>query len=119
VNLTLYMDHNVRREITDGLRRRGVDVLTAHEDGADRLSDPELLDRATTLGRVLFSRDEDLIREAIRRQQAGEFFAGVIYAQPTPRLHRPVCQGTGTDHPTRGPQGLRESAATLAALAVA
>jgi predicted nuclease of predicted toxin-antitoxin system len=80
VSLKYYMDHNVRREITDGLRRRGVDVLTAHEDGADRLSDPELLDRATALGRVLFTRDEDLIREAIRRQQAGEFFAGVIYA---------------------------------------
>lgn len=80
MSLKLYMDHNVRREITDGLRRRGIDVLTAFEDGTDRLSDPELLDRATALGRVLFSRDDDLIREATRRQQCGEFFAGVIYA---------------------------------------
>jgi hypothetical protein len=80
MTLKLYLDHNVRREICEGLRRRGVDVLTAFEDGADRLPDPLLLDGATAHGRVLVSRDEDLIREAVRRQLAGEEFAGVIYA---------------------------------------
>jgi predicted nuclease of predicted toxin-antitoxin system len=80
MSLKLYMDHNVRQEIVDGLRRRGVDVVTALEDGADRLPDPQVLDRATAQGRVLFSRDDDLIREAIRRQHSGEDFAGVIYA---------------------------------------
>jgi hypothetical protein len=63
-----------------GLRLRRVDVLTAQEDGTRRFSDPDLLDRATALNRVLFTRDEDLLREAARRQQQGEFFAGVIYA---------------------------------------
>jgi hypothetical protein len=38
------------------------------------------LDRATALGRVLFSHDEDLLREAAERQQRGERFAGIIYA---------------------------------------
>jgi hypothetical protein len=57
-----------------------VDVLTAFEDGAHRLSDSNLLDRATTLQRVLFTSDEDLILEARRRQTAGEGFAGVIFA---------------------------------------
>ena len=80
MSLALYMDHNVRREITGGLRARGVDVLTAFEDGAATLADPELLDRATALRRVLFSRDDDLLREAARRQQSGEGFAGLIYA---------------------------------------
>ena len=28
------MDHRVHAAITEGLRQRGVDVLTAHEDGA-------------------------------------------------------------------------------------
>ena len=74
------MDVHVHQAITTGLRLRGVDVLTAHEDGARRLSDSELLDRATALGRVLFSQDEDLLGEAARRQQGGETFAGVIYA---------------------------------------
>ena len=76
----LYFDHNVNRAITQGLRIRDVDILTAFEDRAHRLSDPELLDRATELERVLFSSDEDLIAEAHRRQRANEHFAGVIFA---------------------------------------
>jgi hypothetical protein len=74
------MDVHVRQAITMGLRLRGVDVLTAQEDGARRLSDALLLDRATALGRVLFSQDEDLLREAAQRQQRDMPFAGVIYA---------------------------------------
>jgi len=74
------MDVHVHQAITAGLRLRGVDVLTAQENGARQLSDSELLDRATALGCVLFSQDEDLLREATRRQQSGENFAGVIYA---------------------------------------
>lgn len=74
------MDVHVRRAITTGLRLRGVDVVTAQEDDAARLADPALLDRATELGRVLFSQDDDLLVEAVRRQRNGEAFAGVIYA---------------------------------------
>ena len=57
-----------------------MEVLTAQADGAAELEDPELLDRALSLGRVLFTQDEDFLREAIRRERAGEEFAGVIYA---------------------------------------
>jgi predicted nuclease of predicted toxin-antitoxin system len=74
------MDVHVRRAVTDGLRLRKVDVLTAQDDEAAELDDPELLDHATELGRVLFSQDDDLLREAKRRQQSGEPFSGVIYA---------------------------------------
>jgi Domain of unknown function (DUF5615) len=74
------MDVHVPRSVTVGLRLRGVDVLTAQEDNAARFSDPELLDRATKLGRVLFSQDDDLLREATRRQCAGESFVGLVYA---------------------------------------
>lgn len=80
MSLKLYMDVHVPRSITVGLRLQGVDVLTAQEDGAARLPDPELLDRATELGRVLFTQDDDLLREATRRQAAGEPFAGIVYA---------------------------------------
>lgn len=74
------MDVHVRRAVTEGLRLRGVDVLTAQEDGAAEFEDPALLDRAAELKRVLFSQDDDLLREANKRQQTGETFAGVIYA---------------------------------------
>jgi ADP-ribosylglycohydrolase len=59
--LQFLMDHHVARAITLGLRLRGVNVLTAYEDGSHEISDPELLDRATDLGRVLFSQDDDLL----------------------------------------------------------
>ena len=74
------MDEHVPRAITEGLRLRGVDVLTAQEDNRRRASDSELLDRATELGRIL--QDSDLLREATRRQRAGEFFTGIIFAHP-------------------------------------
>jgi predicted nuclease of predicted toxin-antitoxin system len=78
--LTLYMDQHVPRAITTGLRLRGVDVLTAYEDGRSDLVDPALLDRANELQRVLFTRDDDLLIEATQRQRAGIPFRGVIYA---------------------------------------
>ena len=78
--LRLYMDHHVRAEITDGLRQRGVDVLTAHEDGAREIDDTTLLDRAASLGRVVFSQDSDFLMEAARRQRIGGPFGGVVYA---------------------------------------
>ncbi|HKV42064.1 MAG TPA: DUF5615 family PIN-like protein [Blastocatellia bacterium] len=80
MSVGLYMDVHVRRVVSNELRVRGVDVLTAQEDGTLMLPDPELLDRATALGRVLFTQDADLLEEAVRRQRAGKSFAGVIYA---------------------------------------
>lgn len=76
----LYTDVHVRLAVVEGLRLRGVDVLRAQEDGAGRLPDPALLDRTTELQRVLFTQDDDLLREAKRRQQSGVVFSGVIYA---------------------------------------
>lgn len=79
--IRLYMNHNVVRAVSQGLRLRGVDILTAFEDGAHELDDPKLLDRAAALERVLFSNDDDLVVEARRRERIGEEFAGVVFAQ--------------------------------------
>lgn len=80
MSTSLYVDVHVRRAVTNGLRLRGVDVLTAQEDGTRELDDSKLLDRATALGRVLFTQDDDLLTEAVRRQREDKAFAGVIYA---------------------------------------
>lgn len=80
MNVKFYMDVHVKRAVTNGLRLRGVDVLTAQDDDTTELEDDLLLDRATELNRVLFSQDDDLLREANKRQQKGASFAGVIYA---------------------------------------
>ena len=56
-----------------------MDVITAHEDGADQLDDDELLKRANELERALFTQDDDLLTEAAKRQREGIPFSGVIY----------------------------------------
>ncbi len=76
----IYMDVHIPRAITNGLRLRGVDVLTAQEDGTITLIDSKLLDRATELGRILYSQDDDLLVEANCRLQENINFSGVIYS---------------------------------------
>jgi predicted nuclease of predicted toxin-antitoxin system len=78
--IALYMNQHVPRAITIGLRLRGVDVITAYEDDASDMDDPELLDRAGELERVFFTQDDDLLAEAAKRQREGTPFRGVIYA---------------------------------------
>lgn len=74
------MDVHVPYGISIGLRLRGVDVLTAQEDDSSELEDAALLDRATSVGRILFTRDDDLIREGAIRQKRGQNFMGIVYA---------------------------------------
>jgi hypothetical protein len=80
VSVPLYMDVQIPSVITIGLRLRGIDVLTAQEDGSRQLPDPQLLDRASSLGRVVFTEDKHFLSEAARRQREGIPFSGVLFA---------------------------------------
>ena len=75
----LYMDVHVPMAITEQLRRRGVDVVTAIEDGAATLEDDELLARASELGRVLFTQDIRFKALAEDWQREGKAFGGLIF----------------------------------------
>ncbi len=79
----LYADAHIPRAVTVALRLAGADVLTAQEDGAITLTDTDLLDRASALGRTLVTFDDDLLVEATRRQREGMSFAGVVFAHPS------------------------------------
>ena len=74
------MDVHVPAAVTRGLLLRNVDVLTSQLHGTTEMEDPDLLDRARALKRVLVSQDEDLLAEAARRQQSAIPFSGVFYA---------------------------------------
>ncbi|MDJ0616143.1 MAG: DUF5615 family PIN-like protein [Calothrix sp. MO_192.B10] len=80
MSINLYMDEQVPRGITLGLRLRGVDVLTVQEDGCSGFSDSQVVERAIALQRVVFTQDDDFLVEANRRQTEGINFTGVIYA---------------------------------------
>lgn len=81
MTVTYYMDVNVHGAVTAGLRLRGVDVLTAQQDGRDTTPDPDVLDRAGALGRVVVTYDSDFLAEATARQQSGRWFVGVLKAE--------------------------------------
>jgi hypothetical protein len=76
------MDQHVRAEITAALRVRGIDVMTAFDDGHDRAQDEAVLQRATELNRVLFSQDADMLMLTTARQRRSIRFGGLVYAHP-------------------------------------
>ena len=88
------MDVHVPQAITEQLRRRGVDVLTAFEDQSATLADSELLERARVLGRVIFTQSsagkgsggcfeqaQDIRFKALAEncQRQGQPFAGLLF----------------------------------------
>jgi hypothetical protein len=79
MGVTLYMDVHVPGPITHQLRQRGVDVLTAQEDGHDAVSDEQVLARATTLGRILFTHDVRFRALAEDWQRQGREFSGLVF----------------------------------------
>ena len=50
------------------------------QTNATRLEVQPLLDRATELDRILFSRDKDLLKIAAERQHSNPSFSGLVYA---------------------------------------
>lgn len=78
----LYMDVHVPQAVIEQLRRRGVDVLTAVEDGLGTAEDVELIRRAFALGRVLFTQDIHFKALAEQMQRDREPFAGLAFAHP-------------------------------------
>ncbi len=79
MSVALYTDVHVPLPIVKGLRQRGVTVLRSQEDGTAEFEDSALLDRATNLGYVVLTQDEDFLVEAALRQASEQFFAGVIF----------------------------------------
>jgi hypothetical protein len=86
------MDVHVPRSISDQLRRRGVDLITASEDGSAELDDGELLERAGSLGRVLFTQDIRFKALAEQWQREGRPFVGLIFGH---QLHGTIGQFVG------------------------
>lgn len=76
----LYIDVNVPAAMSQGLRHRGIDVLTSQEDGTRSWADEALLDRATQLNRILVTQDGDFLEIASHWQSCGRDFAGVVYS---------------------------------------
>ena len=79
--IKLYLDEQIPSAVRDGLRRRGVDVLTTQEASMRGATDEELLTHASSQGRVVLTQDADFLR----LHAGGTRHSGIIYAsQQTP-----------------------------------
>lgn len=86
---SLYLDVHVPAAIAAQLRARGVDLITAQEDGATELEDDALLLRSTALGRLLFTQDIRFKALAENWQRESTNFAGLVFGH---QLHGSIGQ---------------------------
>ena len=87
MGVKLYMDVHVPWPITEQLRSRGVDVLTAQDDSTVTLPDDELLQRSTKLERVMFTQNIRFKAMAQMWQRDGRSFAGLVFGH---QLHATI-----------------------------
>ena len=71
-----YADEHVGNAVVQGLRQRGVDILTVVEAGMLSATDEAQLAFALNASRVIFTQDGDFLRLAA----SGVSHAGIVYA---------------------------------------
>ena len=74
-SIRYYMDQHFPGPVTEGLRRRGIDVRTAQEAGRCGLPDPDQLAFATAEERIMVTFDSDYL--ALHR--SGIAHAGIAW----------------------------------------
>jgi predicted nuclease of predicted toxin-antitoxin system len=79
LDFSLLTDENIAPDVVEGLRARGCDLRTAREERLIGRPDVEVLERATSQGRVVVTHDLGFGRSAII---AGATFLGIVYLRP-------------------------------------
>ena len=72
-------DEHVKSGIVEGLRRRGVDIVTVQELGLNESDDKVLLIEATRQGRLMRSCDTDFLTIHDEWLRTGRTHAGIVY----------------------------------------
>ena len=79
MTLAYYCDEHVPWAVTHGVRAAGIDALRVQDDSLHGEGDEPLLQRATELGRVLFTHDDDFLVIAAEWLRTGRTFTGIVY----------------------------------------
>jgi predicted nuclease of predicted toxin-antitoxin system len=80
--MRLYTNESVPVAIAEGLKRRGVDVVSARDAGNLGLTDEQQLAYAHAQNMVLFTHDDDFLKIAHDLAAAGQQHSGIIYVHP-------------------------------------
>ncbi|MGB7413460.1 MAG: DUF5615 family PIN-like protein [Thermosynechococcaceae cyanobacterium] len=73
--IQFHLDENVNGAISQGLRRRKIDVTTTPESGLIATTDEEQLRFACREGRVMFTQDSDFLK----LHRSGAAHCGIVY----------------------------------------
>jgi predicted nuclease of predicted toxin-antitoxin system len=76
---SLVADMDIAAPVVYFLRRQGVDVLSAREEGWGDLTDSQILARAHAMARFVLTHGADFGTLAVRR---GEAITGILYLRP-------------------------------------
>ncbi len=80
--MKIYCDENIESAIVAGLRRRGIEVISARDIGDLGKSDEYHLENASELEAVIVTHDVDFLKIAHQWQQGGKEHKGILYAHP-------------------------------------
>jgi predicted nuclease of predicted toxin-antitoxin system len=80
--IRFFLDQHMANAVANGLRRHGIDVVTAHEAGRCGIPDDEQLRLAAEEGRAVVTHDVDYLILAADFLGRGEPFSGVAFALP-------------------------------------
>lgn len=87
--IRFHLDENISQAITNGLRRRGIDVTTTPEESLIGKSDEEQLAFAVSQKRVIFTQDTDFLR--LHQQSVSHY--GIVYCQQRSKSIGEIVQG--------------------------
>ena len=85
--IRFYTDENVSRAIIEALRRLGADVVSAPDAGMLAKLDEEHLELAASLGRTVFTHDQDFLR----LDSQGIPHAGIVDTHQSSSISRVIC----------------------------
>ncbi|MFI5338413.1 MAG: DUF5615 family PIN-like protein [Candidatus Methylomirabilales bacterium] len=77
--LRFFFDECADEDVARGLRRRGIDVVTAAESERKELSDEDQLEFARRTGRVIYTTDRHFLTLVAEWLRKGIEFPGVAY----------------------------------------
>lgn len=101
-DIQYYLDEHIAGAVANGLRRRGIDVLTLTEAGMLGAGDEEHFTFAREQARTIVTHDDDFLRLAAQSEE----HAGVVYI-PQRRSIGDVIRGLTLIAEVLGAEGMR------------